>query len=127
MSVYGHRCLGPQGRAEGCLGKMRFEYGERELYNQLLYLRNIFDVDRGVEMDWSAVTVQDEVNGDGEEAKKMVKNEGGEQEEDRERLKALREHNRVRFTTAKKVVDAYLAKCGRVWVQMDGIFGFAMK
>ena len=106
---------------------MRFEYGERELYNQLLYLRNIFDVDRGVEMDWSAVTVQDEVNGDGEEAKKMVKNEGGEQEEDRERLKALREHNRVRFTTAKKVVDAYLAKCGRVWVQMDGIFGFAMK
>ena len=109
MSVYGHRCLGPQGRAEGCLGKMRFEYGERELYNQLLYLRNCFDVDRGVDMRW------EKRDGDGE-----IKKEEGE---DAERLEALKGQNRVRFTSAKKVVDGYLAKCGRVWVQMDGIFG----
>ena len=96
------------------------------MYNQLLYLRNIFDVDRGVEMDWDAVAVEGE-GSDGGEAKKMVKKEGVEREEDRERVKALREHNRVRFTTAKKVVDAYLAKCGRVWVQMDGIFKFALR
>lgn len=126
MSVYGHRCLGPQGRAEGCLGKMRFEFGERELYNQLLYLRNIFDVDRGVEMDWTA---ENEINGEDAKNVRNVKMEGGagKEGEEREKVKALREHNRVRFTTAKKVVDAYLAKCGRVWVQMDGIFGFAMK
>ena len=120
MSVYGHRCLGPQGRAEGCLGKMRFEYSERELYNQLLYLRNIFDVDRGVEMDWN-----DDLGGGADE--KVNGKLEGISEGAEENLKALREHNRVRFTSAKKVVDGYLAKCGRVWVQMDGIFGFALR
>ncbi|KAL8722148.1 MAG: hypothetical protein Q9181_007549, partial [Wetmoreana brouardii] len=45
MSVYGHRCLGPRGRAEGCLGKMRYEMSEREMYNQLLYFQKLWDVD----------------------------------------------------------------------------------
>ena len=40
---------------------------------------------------------------------------------------ALAEHNRQRFDTLKAVVDGYLDKCGRQWVQMDSLFGFALK
>lgn len=40
-----------------------------------------------------------------------------------ERVRALAEHNRVRFGTLKAVVDKYLDKCGRQWVTMDSLFG----
>ncbi|KAA8563875.1 hypothetical protein EYC84_011890 [Monilinia fructicola] len=46
MSVYGHRCLGPKGLAQGCMGKMRYEYTEKMMYNQLLYFSSLFDVDK---------------------------------------------------------------------------------
>lgn len=46
MSVYGHRCLGPKGLGHGCLGKMRYEYTEKMIYNQLLYFASLFDVDK---------------------------------------------------------------------------------
>ncbi|KAE8155887.1 DNA polymerase alpha, catalytic subunit [Aspergillus tamarii] len=46
MSVYGHRCLGPRGHAEGCLGRMSYEYSEKQLYNQLLYFAGLWDVDK---------------------------------------------------------------------------------
>lgn len=46
MSVYGHRCLGPKGLAHGCLGKMRYEYTEKMIYNQLLYFATLFDVEK---------------------------------------------------------------------------------
>jgi DNA polymerase alpha subunit A len=46
MSVYGHRCLGPKGLAHGCYGKMRYEYSERMMYNQLLYYSSLFDVEK---------------------------------------------------------------------------------
>jgi DNA polymerase alpha subunit A len=49
MSVYGHRCLGPKGLAHGCLGKMRYEYTEKMIYNQLLYFSTLFDVERAKE------------------------------------------------------------------------------
>jgi len=100
MSVYGHRCLGPRGRAERCLGRMRYEYSEKSLYNQLLYFRGLWDV----------------------EGKALVKGEG----EEREKVKAVAEWNRERFGTCRSVVEGYLKKCGRVWVQMDGLFGFAL-
>ncbi|KAL8742749.1 MAG: hypothetical protein Q9184_008204 [Pyrenodesmia sp. 2 TL-2023] len=103
MSVYGHRCLGPRGRAEGCLGRMRYEMGEREMYNQLLYFRNLWKVEA--------------------DAKDMK----GLTEEEREKCKVVGERNRERFETCQRVVEAYLAKCGRVWVQMDGLFGFMLK
>ncbi|KAL8935968.1 MAG: hypothetical protein Q9211_004427 [Gyalolechia sp. 1 TL-2023] len=105
MSVYGHRCLGPRGRAEGCLGKMRFEFGERELYNQLLYFRRLWDVDAG---------------GDGKVAGRLT-------EAEREKWKVVGERNRERFETCRGVVEGYLGKCGRVWVQMDGLFGFMLR
>ena len=102
MSVYGHRCLGPKGRAKGCLGRMRYEYSEKEMYNQLLYLRGLWDVENV---------------GNG-----AVKGEW----EEREKVKAVKEWNRERFGTCKGVVEGYLKRCGRVWVQMDGLFGFAL-
>lgn len=46
MSVYGYRCLGPQTLAHGCLGKMRFEYTEKMIYNQLLYFATLFNVEK---------------------------------------------------------------------------------
>lgn len=112
MSVYGHRCLGPRGRAEGCLGRMRYEMGEREMYNQLLFFRSLWDVDgRGVE----------------ERLKEREKEDKAGAIELKEKVKAVGEWNRERFETCRAVVEGYLGKCGRVWVQMDGLFGFMMK
>ena len=105
MSVYGHRCLGPQGRASGCLGRMAYQYGERALYNQLLYFRGLWDVEKA--------------------KNKMAGAKRGE--ERLEKVKALAEWNRERFETCAGVVEGYLAKCGRVWVQMDSLFGFALR
>ena len=104
MSVYGHRCLGPKGRAEGCLGRVRYEYSEKAMYNQLLYFRSLFNVD-----------AQEGAGG-------AVKVEAGE----REKLKILREMMRDRFTTCRDVIEGYLKKCGRVWVQMDTLFGYEL-
>lgn len=112
MSVYGHRCLGPRGCAEGCRGRMRLEYGERALYNQLLYWRSVWDVDNnnmsGATAAAAAITTDENAA------------------EEREKVKAAAEWNRVRFGTCQGVVDAYLKKCGRVWVQMETIFGFTV-
>lgn len=110
MSVYGHRCLGPRGRAEGCLGKMRYEIGERELYNQLLYFRKLWDVDAG----GGGMGVGGKVWGKLTEA-------------EREKCKVVGERNRERFETCRAVVEGYLGKCGRVWVQMDELFGFMLR
>ena len=106
MSVYGHRCLGAKGRAEGCLGRMRFVGGgERGVYNQLLYWRGVWDVD-----GWSGA-------GGGSSGKE----EGGEG--GKEKVRAMAEFNRERFAVVGGVVEGYLGMCGRVWVQMEGIFG----
>lgn len=103
MSVYGHRCLGPKGTGLGCLGRMHYEYTEKMLYNQLLYLIKMFDVDKAVK-----------------EIEKMP--DGGF-----EKIKVLAELNRERFGTAEGVVRGYLERNGRQWVQMDSLFGFALK
>lgn len=114
MSVYGHRCLGPRGRAEGCLGRMRYAFSERELYNQLLYLRKVWDVDVGG-ADGKGIGGKGGVDG-----KALT-------EAEVEKCKVVGEKNRERFETCKGVVEGYLAKCGRVWVQMDGLFGFMLR
>lgn len=85
---------------------MRFEYGERALYNQLLFFRGLWDVD---------------VEGRLERGGKI------EEGERREKVRAVAEWNRERFGTCRGVVEGYLGKCGRVWVQMEGLFGFALK
>lgn len=103
ISVYGHRCLGPRGHAEGCLGRMSYEYTEKQMYNQLLYFAGLWDV---------------------EKAKAAAAKEAGGEKKDS--LAALVEFNRVRFATIKGVVDGYLKKCGRQWVEMDSLFRFML-
>ncbi|KAI4831878.1 hypothetical protein E4T44_09523 [Aureobasidium sp. EXF-8845] len=106
MSVYGHRCLGPKGLAFGCTGKMRFEYEEKGLYNQLLFLSRCFDVEKVI------------VKGTAQ---------GKQKTEDAERVGVLAEMNRKSFGVLRAVVEAYLDKSGWGWVSMDGLFGFALK
>ncbi|KAF2863740.1 putative DNA polymerase alpha catalytic subunit [Piedraia hortae CBS 480.64] len=101
MSVYGRRCLGPNCLAHGCSGKMRFEYSEKALYNQLLFLQRLFDVDKS-----SPVGIKPE------------KDEKG---------KVLADMNRERFGICADVVRSYLEKSGWGWVSMDSLFGFAIK
>ncbi|KAI1376768.1 hypothetical protein F4677DRAFT_417926 [Hypoxylon crocopeplum] len=112
MSVYGTRCLGPKGLASGCLGRMRYEFGERDMYNQLVYFASLWDVEKARAKATSGATG---LGGQG--------NGGSLNAAERERVLALAEHNRVRFGTVKAVVDRYLDKCGRQWVAMDTLFG----
>ncbi|KAL4871845.1 hypothetical protein BDV12DRAFT_163242 [Aspergillus spectabilis] len=102
ISVYGHRCLGPRGHAEGCLGRMSYEYTEKQMYNQLLYFASLWDVDK---------------------AKSKAEKESGEKKDS---VAALVEFNRGRFGTVAGVVEGYLRKCGRQWVEMDGLFKFML-
>lgn len=83
---------------------MRYEYSERALYNQLLYFRKLWDVDV-------------------ERILKVAREEKGEAETG-EKARAVVEWNRERWGTCRGVVEGYLGKCGRVTVQMAGLFGF---
>jgi len=105
MSVYGSRCLGPKNLAQGCMGRMHYEYTEKDMYNQLLYFQNMFDVDRAMD--------------------KISKQAAGS--ESSEKVGVLAELNRDRFETVKDVVKGYLDKNGRQWVAMDTLFAFALK
>ncbi|KAJ0417328.1 DNA polymerase family B-domain-containing protein [Aspergillus carlsbadensis] len=107
ISVYGHRCLGPKGYAEGCLGRMSYEYTEKQMYNQLLYFASLWDVDKAK----AAAEKEKGANGGSEK---------------KESVAALVEFNRVRFGTVRGVVEGYLKKCGRQWVEMDGLFKFML-
>jgi DNA polymerase alpha subunit A len=107
MRVYGHRCLGLKGLGYGCSGRMRFEYSEKMMYNQLLYFSNLFDVDKAKA-----------------QAQKDIL---GAEAESKQKTDVLVECNRERFGTSKDVVKSYLDRNGRQWVQMDGLFGFALK
>ncbi|KAL0930787.1 DNA polymerase alpha catalytic [Colletotrichum truncatum] len=103
MNVYGTRCLGPKGLARDCLGRMRYEYTEKAIYNQLVYFASLWDVEKA-------------------KAKASAESGNDLSREDKEKILALAEHNRVRFDTVKGVVDKYLDKCGRQWVAMDTLF-----
>ncbi|RBR01602.1 hypothetical protein VDGD_06652 [Verticillium dahliae] len=107
MNVYGTRCLGPKGLARDCLGRMRYEYSEKAIYNQLVYFTSLWDVDKARDKAVAAAAPGSE------EALSQA---------DRENILALAEHNRVRFGTVKGVVEKYLDKCGRQWVAMDTLF-----
>ncbi|KAB5557972.1 hypothetical protein GE09DRAFT_963618 [Coniochaeta sp. 2T2.1] len=111
ISVYGTRCLGPKGHARDCLGRMRYEMGEREVYNQMVYLASLFDVDKAK----ARASAKDGESGGGSDGVEITPAE-------RERILALAEHNRTRFETVKGVVDRYLEKSGRRWVAMFPLF-----
>lgn len=99
MSVYGHRCLGPKGLAKDCLGKMGWEMSGKRVGSTLGYWRGLWDVEKVLGLNKERV----------------------------EEVRALREWNRERFETVRAVVEGYEKKCGWVWVQMDSLFGFALK
>nr|POF20599.1 dna polymerase alpha catalytic subunit [Quercus suber] len=111
MSVYGHRCLGPRGLAHGCSGRMSFEYSEKALYNQLLYLQGLFDVDKSLERTTSGKT-------------SLIKNED---QDSVEKIKILAGMNRERFYVCFEAVRTYLDKSAWGWVSMDSLFGYALK
>ena len=106
VSVFGRRCLGPKGLGAGCLGRMTFEFSDKALWTQMLYLQSLFDVDRVAQLDAEGIVVNDD---------------------ERDKLRALAEANRKRLDTVKDAVGRWLDKCGRQWVQMDSLFAFAMK
>lgn len=114
MSVYGHRCLGPRGLAHGCSGKMTYQVGERALYNQLLYLENLFDVDKTVERL-------------GKKKPGVIKKEDEQDSESLQKEIVVAETNRERWDVCRKVVGGYLDKSGWAWVSMESVFGFALK
>jgi len=85
---------------------MKFEYTEKMLYNQLLYLSNLFDVDKSKEKVKKAFQTSDS--------------------ETQQKTDVLLECNRERFDTARNTIKGYLDRNGRQWVQMDSLFGFAL-
>lgn len=113
ISVAGTRCLGPKGLAHDCLGLMRYEMGERAIYNQLVYYASLWDVDKARDKADEKPPV---AAAEGADAPQISLAER------KEKILALAEHNRARFTTVKGVVDKYLDKCGRQWVAMDPLF-----
>jgi DNA polymerase alpha subunit A len=82
---------------------MSYEYTEKQMYNQLLYFAGLWDV---------------------EKAKAAAEKEPSLDK--RESVMALVEWNRRRFEAVKGVVDDYLKKCGRQWVDMDSLFNFKL-
>ncbi|KAJ6264276.1 hypothetical protein Dda_0420 [Drechslerella dactyloides] len=95
VSVYGKRCLGPEGLATGCSGPMVYRYSDKLFYNQLLYYTSLFDVERA-----------------------KSKAEGTE----REQISILAERYRNGFALVSRTISQYQKKCGRSWVQMEIIF-----
>jgi DNA polymerase alpha subunit A len=84
---------------------MGYVYSEKRMYNQLLYFAGLWDVDKAKEKAKSAKEFED------------VK----------ERVVVLAESNRASFEVMREVVAGYLRKCGRQWVDMGGLFGFALR
>lgn len=107
ICVEGTRCLGPKGLGRECSGRMRYEFGERAMYTQLQYFVGLWDVKKA--KDKADIGV-------------MPEGTTMEKEEWKERVRAMAEHNRVRFGTVKEVVQRHLDKCGRQWVAMDTLF-----
>lgn len=114
LSVYGHRCLGPRGHGAGCLGRMRYEYSEKQMYNQLLYWQSLWDVDKAKRKVLLPLPLPDQT-------------QNRDSHDLRDQVLSLAEHNRARFATLKAVLDRYLDKCGRQWVAMDSLFGFLLR
>ncbi|KAK6222326.1 DNA-directed DNA polymerase alpha catalytic subunit pol1 [Pestalotiopsis sp. IQ-011] len=108
MSVYGSRCLGPNGLGKGCLGKMKYEYSERDVYNQLSYFASLWDIEKAKKVASSAPDSDEEASLSAA---------------DRAAVAARWPTNKDRFDTVHGVVEKYLDKCGRRWVAMDTLFG----
>ncbi|CAG8622841.1 65_t:CDS:10, partial [Paraglomus brasilianum] len=90
--MHGKRCLHP-----GCRGTAVAEYSDTLLYEQLLYLSTLFDVDKALNSK-----------------KRVIEDQ----------TKTMIEQNRHLFVPLKKVVDGYLDRCGRRFVDLNQLFAF---
>uniref|UniRef100_A0A060TBJ3 DNA polymerase n=1 Tax=Blastobotrys adeninivorans TaxID=409370 RepID=A0A060TBJ3_BLAAD len=102
VDVYGKRCHGPDQQGF-CNGVMKYEYSDRQLYDQLLYFDSLFDVDRAKQR-----------KGQNDDSDSYTMDE----------ISVRAEQNRQRFEVARKVVTKYLNNSGRRYVDMHAIFSF---
>lgn len=107
ISVYGRRCIGSNGTAHECKGVMSIEYNNKAIYNQLLYLKSIFDVDKAKSKSLKPLAIDDENF-------KSASNQG--------EINALAEQNRSQFQIYQKVIQKYLDVNGRRFVDLGSIF-----
>lgn len=103
VAVFGKKCIGQSGTASECNGVMHQRTTDKMLYNQLLYLRSIFDVEKAKARELRPIDA---------EAKPMNKGE----------LDALAEQNRYLFGLWGAVVDKFLDVNGRRFVNFGSIF-----
>lgn len=116
VSVYGRRCIGEQGTARSCKGVMKYCYSDKQLYNELLYLSSLFDVDKAKKRDLKPLVDQTSLSAQDKKDLPPEINQG--------ELDALVEQNRNNFAKVKGVATKYLNDCGRRYVDMTSIFGF---
>lgn len=106
VSVYGKRCIGSSGTAHECNGVMRIQYSSKMIYNQLLYLKSVFDVDKAKQRKLKELKLED--------PGKASYNQG--------EIDALAEQNRREFAIYQNVVKKYLDVNGRRYVDLSSIF-----
>lgn len=115
VGVYGRKCVSPACHG----GLVSYEYSDLRMYNQLLYYDSLFDVDRAKKL------AEASSSGSGASA---VKTELADDDHDKRlttvEVGVLAEQNRLRFQVPRRVVDKYLSRCGRRYVDMKNIFGF---
>ncbi|KAL4066177.1 hypothetical protein J3A83DRAFT_4433487 [Scleroderma citrinum] len=94
MGVYGRRCIKP-----GCRGTARFEYSDVDLYNQLRYFQSLFDPEKSKKAAIGSPKFA--------EVKDIAENS----------------HCRVFLEAMAGVVDRYIDRSGRRWVDLGVLFG----
>ena len=105
---------------------MRYEVSSKALYNQLLYFRSLWALDDKKTAAAAAAVGGKETRTEGKDGGKNNQDEEADDNSVHEKVNAMKEWNRERFQTCFGVVEAYLKRCGRVWVQMDELFRFAL-
>ncbi|KAF8552703.1 hypothetical protein OG21DRAFT_1511107 [Imleria badia] len=91
MSVYGRRCVRP-----GCHGKVRFEYSDVELYNQLRYFAMLFDADKAEKAAIGSACFDE--------------------------VRVLKDTNHAFLDAMSATVYKYIDQCGRRWVNLGDLF-----
>lgn len=105
ISVYGKRCIGANGTAHECKGVMKIKYNDKMIYNQLLYLQSIFDIEKTKQQKLKPLILNDS---------KIKLNKG--------EIDALAEQNRKQFSIYQTVIQKYLDVNGRRYVDLGSIF-----
>lgn len=110
VGVYGKRCISTDSNQKRCTGVMSFEYSDLKMYNQLLYYDSLFDVDKAKKRAETQIKQEDSTN--------------YESILSAQEIGTLAEQNRQRFQVPRQVVEKYLVRCGRRYVDMHNIFNF---